>query len=65
MPQIKRELQKDEISKETLLGKTKYIDVAIKEITDVLDQLNAIKEPVLSDYTKNIKMIKIDEEGNS
>jgi len=62
---IKRELKKDEISKETLLGKTKYIDVAIKEITDVLDQLNAIKEPVLSDYTKNIKMIKIDEEGNS
>ena len=62
---IKRELKKDEISQETLLSKTKYIDVAIKEINDVLDQLNAIKDPVLSDYTKNIKMIKIDEEGNS
>ncbi|MCZ6704238.1 MAG: response regulator [Ignavibacteria bacterium] len=59
---IKRELNKDEISKETLLSKTKYIDVAIKEINNVLDQLNAIKEPILSDYTKNIKMIKIDEE---
>lgn len=61
---IKRELKKDKISKETLLSKTKYIDVAIKEISDVLDQLNAIKEPILSDYTKNIKMISIDEGEN-
>ncbi|MFB3057498.1 MAG: response regulator transcription factor, partial [Ignavibacteriaceae bacterium] len=59
---IKRELNKDEISKDTLLGKLKYIDIAIKEITDVLDQLNTIKEPVLSDYTKNIKMIKVENE---
>ncbi|MCH7774902.1 MAG: response regulator [Bacteroidetes bacterium] len=59
---IKRELKKDEISKDTLLGKLKYIDIAIKEITDVLDQLNTIKEPVLSDYTKNIKMIKVEED---
>ncbi|UCH64823.1 MAG: response regulator [Ignavibacterium sp.] len=61
---IKRELKKDKISKDTMLSKTKYIDVAIKEIGDVLDQLNAIKEPILSDYTKNIKMIKIDEGEN-
>ncbi len=59
---IKRELKKDEISKDTLLGKIKYIDIAVKEITDVLDQLNTIKEPVLSNYTKNIKMIKVEEE---
>jgi len=52
---IKRELKKDEISKDTLLGKVKYIDIAIKEITAVLDQLNTIKEPVLSDYTKKYK----------
>ncbi len=60
---IKRELNKDEISKDTLLGKLKYIDIAIKEITDVLDQLNTIKEPVLSEYTKNIKMIKVENES--
>ncbi len=59
---IKRELKKDEISKDTLLGKVKYIDIAVKEITAVLDQLNTIKEPVLSNYTKNIKMIKVEEE---
>jgi two-component system alkaline phosphatase synthesis response regulator PhoP len=61
---IKRELKKDKISKEIMLSRTKYIEVAIKEIGDVLDQLNAIKEPILSDYTKNIKMIKIDEGEN-
>jgi DNA-binding response OmpR family regulator len=59
---IKRELKKDKISKDTLLDKIKYIDIAITEITDVLDQLSTIKVPVLSDYTKNVKMIKVEEE---
>jgi len=59
---IKKELKKDKISKDTLLGKIKYIDTAINEITNVLDQLNTIKEPVLSDYTKNVKMIKVEKE---
>lgn len=58
---IKRELKKDEIDKEAILAKVKYIDVAIREITDVLDQLNTIKEPILSNYTQNIKMIKVED----
>ena len=58
---IKRELKKDNISKDALLNRIKYIDIAVKDITNVLEQLNAIKEPVLSDYTKNIKMIKVEE----
>ena len=60
---IKRELSKEEISKELVLNRLKYIDTAVKEITDVLNQLNSIKEPVLARYTKNIKMIKVDGEG--
>jgi DNA-binding response OmpR family regulator len=59
---IKRELKKDEISKDIVLEKIKYIDLAITEITAVLDQLNKIKEPVLSDYTKTVKMIKVEKE---
>ncbi len=59
---IKRELSKDEISKDGILKRVKYIDIAVKEITDVLNQLNAIKEPVLSAYTSNIKMIKVEDE---
>ena len=58
---IKRELKKDNISKDALSNRIKYIDIAVKDITNVLEQLNAIKEPVLSDYTKNIKMIKVEE----
>lgn len=60
---IKRELGKEEISKEGIIKRVKYIDLAVKEITDVLNQLNTIKDPVLSDYTANIKMIKIEEEA--
>ena len=59
---IKRELKKETLNKEALNGKVKYIEIAIKEITDVLDQLNTIKDPVLSDYTKDIKMIRVEEE---
>jgi DNA-binding response OmpR family regulator len=60
---IKRELNKEEISKESILNRLKYVDTAVKEITDVLNQLNSIKEPVMAQYTKNIKMIKVDEEN--
>ena len=60
---VKRELNKEEIDKEAIFSKLKYIDTAVREITDVLDQLNTIKEPVLSDYTQNIKMIKVEEES--
>jgi two-component system cell cycle response regulator len=59
---IKRELSKEEISKEGILKRVNYIDIAVKEITDVLNQLNAIKDPVLSEYTSNIKMIKVEDE---
>jgi DNA-binding response OmpR family regulator len=59
---LRRELSKEDISKEAILKRVKYIDVAVKEINDVLNQLNAIKEPVLSNYTSNIKMIKVEDD---
>jgi two-component system cell cycle response regulator len=58
---IKRELNKEEISKETILNRVTYIDTAIKEITNVLNKLTSTTEPVLSDYTKNVKMVNLDE----
>lgn len=54
---IKRELKKEEISQEAILKRLEYIESAIREITDVLNQLNAIKKPVFSEYFKNIKMV--------
>lgn len=65
---IKRELAKEKISKEALMKRLNYIEIAIKEINDVLNNLNSIKKPSLADYTKNIKMVNVDnnfEEGGS
>jgi len=59
---LKREVSKDEISKEAIIKRLNYIDIAIKEITDVLNQLNAIRDPIISNYTQNIKMIKFDDD---
>jgi two-component system cell cycle response regulator len=56
---IKREVNKDEISRDGILKRLAYIDIGIKEITDVLNQLNSIKQPVFSDYIKNIKMVDV------
>ena len=61
---IRRELGKDEISREALLDRLKYIETAIKEITDVLDKLNSIKDPVIADYTNSVKMINVEEKKN-
>jgi DNA-binding response OmpR family regulator len=58
---IKRELGKDEISREAVLGRLKYIEIAIKEITDVLDKLNSIKDPEIANYTNSVKMINVEE----
>lgn len=58
---IKRELKKDEVSPEAILKRLNYIDIAIKEINDVLNQLNSIKKPIFSDYVKDIKMIDFDD----
>lgn len=60
---IKREINKDVISREDVLKKLNYIDVAIKEITDILNQLNAVKQPVFSEYIKNISMVDIPTES--
>lgn len=61
---IKRELNREDISKEGILKRLNYIETAVKEINEVLNQLNAIKKPVFSDYVKNIKMVDIDEKSN-
>ncbi len=54
---LKREINKEVISKEAILKRLNYIDTAIKEISDVLNQLHLIKKPVFSDYVKDIKMV--------
>ncbi len=57
---IKRELNKDDVTKEAVLKRLEYIDAAVKEITGVLNQLNAMKKPVFADYNQHTKMIDVD-----
>jgi len=59
---IKNELEKDQISKESILNRIKYIDAAIKDINEVLSKLNSITNPKLSDYAKDVKMVKVEGE---
>ena len=59
---IKRELEKDEISKEVVLKKINFLEIAVKEINDVLKQLQNIKDPVFSEYANDIQMIDVDNE---
>jgi two-component system cell cycle response regulator len=59
---IKRELNKEQISKEAILNRLNYIETAINEIANILNQLNAIKKPLTSDYAKNVKMVEIEKE---
>lgn len=58
---IKKELEKDEVSKEAILKRVKYIDAAVKDIEVVLGKLNSITRPELSEYAKDVKMIRVDE----
>lgn len=60
---IKRELNKETISKESILNRLGYIETAINEITNILNQLNAIKKPSSLDYVKNVKMVEVDSEA--
>ena len=57
---IRRELEKDEVSKEIILKKINFLEIAVKEINEVLKQLQNIKNPVFSEYANDIKMIDVD-----
>ena len=59
---IKRELEKDEISKEVVLKKINFLEIAVKEINDVLKLMQNIKDPVFSEYANDIQMIDVDNE---
>jgi len=60
---IKRELNKEQMSKEAILNRLNYIENAINEITNILNQLNAIKKPISLEYTKNIKIVGVEKES--
>ncbi|MGE5400360.1 MAG: response regulator transcription factor [Ignavibacteriales bacterium] len=58
---IKREVGKDEISREAILKKIGFIETAIKDINNVLEKFKSIKNPNFSPYVNNIKMVDLGE----
>ncbi len=56
---IRRELTKNEVSKEAINKRIEFLEVAAKEIIEVLEKLSAIKKPRFTDYVNNLKMIDL------
>lgn len=59
---MKRELAKEEISREAILKRIGFIEKAAKDIIVVLEKLSSIKKPVFTDYVNNLKMIDLTDE---
>lgn len=57
---LKRELSKEDISKEAILKRIDYITGAVEEINNILNILNTTENLKLADYVRDIKMLDID-----
>lgn len=57
---IRRELGKEELSKDAVLKRIDFIENASHEIISVLEKLSSIKKPVITDYVNNLKMIELE-----
>jgi len=53
---IKRELSKEQISKEAILSRLNYIENAVSEISDILNQLNVLKKPLALESAKTARI---------
>ncbi len=59
---LKREINKEEISREAITKRLEYIDKAISDINQVLNQLNTTERPKIAEYLMDIKMVDIENE---
>lgn len=56
---IRRELNREEVSREGIHKRVQFIEKATKDIIEVLDQLSAIRKPVFVEYVNDTKMIDL------
>jgi len=56
---IRRELSKENVSKETVLKRVEFIENAAKDIISVLEKLGSIKKPVITNYVNDINIIDL------
>ncbi|MCF8241670.1 MAG: response regulator [Melioribacteraceae bacterium] len=62
---VKRELNKESISKDAIQKRVEIISDAGKKIIEILDKLSNIKKPIIVDYLNNMKMIDLSKDGLS
>lgn len=56
---IRRELAKEDFSKETILKRVEFIENAARDIITVLEKLGSIKKPVITPYVNDINIIDL------
>ena len=57
---VRREVNKEEITKDSIIKRIEFIETAANKISEVLDKLTTLKKPVFKDYLNEQKMIDID-----
>lgn len=60
---IKREISKENFSKEVILKRVEFIENASRDIIQVLEKLGSIKKPVIAPYVNNLNIIDLKEES--
>jgi DNA-binding response OmpR family regulator len=61
---IRRELSKEEFSKDTVLKRVEFIENAARDIVSVLEKLGSIKKPVITPYVNDINIVDLKNESN-
>ncbi|MEJ5352298.1 MAG: response regulator [Melioribacteraceae bacterium] len=62
---IRRELSKENFSKDTVLKRIEFIEKAANDIVKVLEKLGSIKKPVLTPYVNDLNLIDLESEKNN
>ncbi|MGK9369332.1 response regulator transcription factor [Melioribacter sp. Ez-97] len=57
---IRRELSKDNFSKEAVLKRIEFIENAARDIIAVLEKLGSIKKPVITPYVNDLNIIDLE-----
>lgn len=57
---IRREISKDNISKEVIIKRVEFIENAAKDIITVLEKLGSIKKHVITPYVNNLNIIDLE-----
>lgn len=59
---LRRQINSESYEKDGVLRRIEIIENATRDIMDILEQLSMIKNPIITDYINNLKMIALDKD---